>query len=338
MSRISMAASKPPDSTAENVAKSLSGLVPDEGVVVERVVDDDVVVERRGHDVAGLGVEWRKLHDPVHGHVGHERRLAARTAHGDQAVAGERSAVMQELEGFGEGGDGGDAGEPVAREQGVVEVVGAGERTRVAHGHFRPLFGAAGLEHDDGFSRLHGLRGGGGEALDVLQALDVEADGADARLVEERIEQGRCVDAGLVAEAVDAGDGQGAAHHGEIYGHVAGLGDDGDAALARTKPVLVGPRGGLVEGVDVAVAVGAHDGHVAGRGDQFVLQRLTAPTDFGEARGIDDGAADAAAGEFGHHLDGELALEGDEGGVRGFGKLGDGLEASDAGKRVRGAG
>ena len=73
--------------------------------------------------------------------------------------------------------------------EGVVEVVRTGERIRVAHGHLRPLLGAAGLEHDDGLARVHGLRGGGGEGLDVLEALDVEADGADAGLVEERVEQ-----------------------------------------------------------------------------------------------------------------------------------------------------
>ena len=39
VSRISMPTSKPPASTAEKVAVSLSSLVPDEGVIVERIVD-----------------------------------------------------------------------------------------------------------------------------------------------------------------------------------------------------------------------------------------------------------------------------------------------------------
>ena len=48
VSRISIATSKPPASTAEKVAVSLSLVVPDEGVVVERIVDRDIVIEGGG--------------------------------------------------------------------------------------------------------------------------------------------------------------------------------------------------------------------------------------------------------------------------------------------------
>ena len=86
-------------------------------------------------------------------------------------------------------------------------------------------------------SAITGLRlrardlGGPGEGGDVLQTLDMKADRGDALILGQRFEHPRHVDVGLVADGEDGGHRQGAARHGEVAGDVAGLRDDGDAAL-----------------------------------------------------------------------------------------------------------
>ncbi len=121
------------------------------------------------------------------------------------------------------------------------------------------------------------------------------------------------VDVGLVADGIETRNGQGAPRHGEVAGDVAGLGDDGNAAGDGVEPVFVGPECCAVEGVDEAVAVGAHQRHAVRRLEHGLLQMRVAG--LGEARGIDHRAAAALGAELPDDLDGGLALHRDEGGI-----------------------
>ena len=62
-------------------------VVPDEGVVVERIGDRDQRPERRLDPRAVRVGQRREAHRPPFGAVGHDRSLAARTAHRRQRVA-----------------------------------------------------------------------------------------------------------------------------------------------------------------------------------------------------------------------------------------------------------
>ena len=123
-----------------------------------------------------------------------------------------------------------------------------------------------------GFFAASALRAAGVELGDVVEALDVQADRGDARIVDQGGEQSDRP-AGLVAERHQKADRQAAPLHGQVAGDVGGLGDDGDAALAAPAAMLVGPQQRAVEIVDQAVAVRADDRHVAGGLDQRRLQR-----------------------------------------------------------------
>ena len=83
--------------------------------------------------------------------------------------------------------------------------------------------------------------------------------------------------------------------------------------------MLVGPQQRAVGIVDQPVAVRADDRHVAGSFDQRLLQILPFSLVM---RGLAktgreaDGAAGTGRAQFAHHVDGEVAIDADEGSIR----------------------
>ena len=152
--------------------------------------------------------------------VGHQARLAAGAADRDDGGAGQRPAVVQELQGFEQGGEGGDLGDAEAGEEGGSGRSAAGERGGVGEGGGAGGHGAAGLERDDRLRQGAGLGGHRLEGADVAEALDVEAEGGDAGVVEERRGDVGEAGLGLVAGGHDVGERQAAALHGQVDGDV----------------------------------------------------------------------------------------------------------------------
>ncbi len=91
-----------------------------------------------------------------------------------------------------------------------------------------------------GTLRLRARLAGAGEGGNVWQALDVKADGRDARIGGKRFHHVMHADIDLIADGEHGGHGQATHHHGEIAGDVAGLGDERHAALDGFKARLVG--------------------------------------------------------------------------------------------------
>ena len=94
--------------------------------------------------------------------------------------------------------------------------------------------------------------------------------------------------------------------------------------------MLVGPERDVVEVVEEAVAVGAEDRHVPGGSDEGGLEGGVAG--LAEAGGEADGAAGAGGGKLADDLDGEPAVDADEGGVGGGGQGAVARDAADCGR------
>ena len=120
--------------------------------------------------------------------IGDQRRLAAGAAERDQIAARQRPHRVQELQRLEQNGQRGDAGDADPAQQRVHGGVGTGERGGVAQGQCRPCRRTPGLDRDHGLPCGQRLAGGRVELLDVVDGLDVQADGGDARIVDERVE------------------------------------------------------------------------------------------------------------------------------------------------------
>ncbi|MNH38087.1 hypothetical protein D3C79_990680 [compost metagenome] len=76
------------------------------------------------------------------------------------------------------------------------------------------------------------------------------------------------------------------------------------------------PQGGTVQVVEQAIAVGAEQGHVAGRRQQALLQQVALLAALGKARGIADGTPGTEGGQRLDAVQGQLTVGGDEHRVR----------------------
>ena len=87
--------------------------------------------------------------------------------------------------------------------------------------------------------------------------------------------------------------------------------------------MLVRPEQGTIERIDEAVAVGADNRHVTGSCHQRFLQ-IVAIGEFADglakAGGIADGATGAAGRQVADDLNGQLAVDADEGGIGAAGR------------------
>ena len=179
---------------------------------------------------------------------------------------------------------------------------------------------AAGLQGDEWNAALDGALGHLGEALGVAHCFEEQADRGDPLVVEEGRDGVVAAEAGLVADGDHRAEAQAALLEREVHRDIAALADDRHAALVGAAPVLVGPQGHLVEGVDEAVAVGAEEGHVARGREQVVLEVIVAG--LGEAAAVADRPARADRAHCGHGLDRGVAVHAEEHRVGHAGQVG----------------
>ena len=161
-----------------------------------------------------------------------------------------------------------------------------------------------------------GLGGGGGQGRGVFQGLQHHAHGANARLVQQGVQQGGDPQAGAVPQGDHHGQGQGAPIHGQGEGDVAALRQDGDAALDAGAPVLIRPQRRALQVVDKPVAIRAEQRHGSSRLHQGLLQSLSLRARLAEAGGVTHHPAGAPGRQCAGHLHGELPAHAYEGGVR----------------------
>ena len=158
-----------------------------------------------------------------------------------------------------------DAGHSGALEQGVDQVVGAGQRGGVGEHHLLRGLRAADLDGDDRLAHLPGDRHGGLERQWVRHAFDVEPDGRHPFLAGEGADGVVEVELELVAEGQHIGDRQSPPLHGEVERDVGRHRDEGDAGVDPAAALLVGPEHRAVDVVQHAVAVRADERHLAAR-------------------------------------------------------------------------
>ena len=171
---------------------------------------------------------------------------------------------VQKLQGLQHPGGLAHTRHAAARKQRVVQGVGSGQRAGVAHGGLRAQRRRAGLQCDQRHALRQGLQGHGAERGHVIQAFNVQADGADARVCEQRLHDSLHAVTGLVAHGDQVGQRQPAPLHGQVQADVAALRHDGHAALHPLPAVLVRPQRHAVQVVQHAVAVGPDQRHVPG--------------------------------------------------------------------------
>ena len=191
-------------------------VAPDRGVVVEGIGDGGEHRHLTLEIVRLLPAERRKLQPRGFGEIGDQRGFAARAGEDAQPGAGQRAHHGQQFEGFQQAGDRVDPNDPEAREEGLVELVGAGQRAGVAERHLGADIGGADLEGDDRDVLLERPRGGAAEGGDVAQALHVEADGGDAWILDQRLESVADAEDRLIADADHVAERDRTAGHREI--------------------------------------------------------------------------------------------------------------------------
>ncbi|MNM84340.1 hypothetical protein D3C81_964280 [compost metagenome] len=264
------------------------------------------------------------------GIVGDQAGIATGTSQGDQLAIHRQAATGGGLEGFDEAHRATDADHAQALEQAVVQGIGAGQRAGVAERQFGADLRHAGLQRNDRRALLQCLAGGTGEARHVLQAFQVQADGGYPWVVEQHVHQLGHAQLRLVADRGHVGHRQRAVAHGQVVGEVAALGEDRHALLHLLATVGHRPQGRAVQVVEQAIAVGAKQGHAAGRLQQALLQQTALLAALGKARGIADGATGAERGQFLDTLQGQFAVGGDEHRVRRTGQVCHPRHAGDA--------
>ncbi|MNP07103.1 hypothetical protein D3C76_991150 [compost metagenome] len=243
-------------------------------------------------------IEFRQAQVVAFGVVGNQPGVAAGACQRDQAVARRQVAAGRGFQGFDKTHRTADANHPEAVEQCVVQRIGTRQRTGVTQRQFGANLRHAGFQRDDRDALLQRLVRGAGESRDVLQAFQMQADGGDARLVEQHVHQFGHPQLRLVADRGHVGHRQRAVAHGQVVGEVAALGQHRHALLHRFAAMGHRPQRAAVQVVEQAVAVGAEQGHVARGFKQLLLQGLAFGAGFGETRGIADSAAGADGGQL----------------------------------------
>ncbi len=225
----------------------------------------------------------------------------------------------RQLQGLEEARDRAGPGDAVPTEQRVVGVVVAGHGARVRGRDQRAPLRRAHSQRHQGRALPGGAQRHPAERLAVGHPLELQSDGGDPRVVEQRLHDHRQVDAGLVAGGDHDPDVDAPAGHRQIDADVARLRDDRNAPVHSGEPVDVGPDCGAVERVDVPVRVGPEKRHRAGRRHQLGLQLSV--TRLGEARCVHHCASGASPGEIADHAGGGVPGHRDESDVGRAGKL-----------------
>ena len=258
-------------------------MTPDVGVIVQRIRYGDFVAQHRTQ--AGVGCSRNRWHIQAARlrQIGHQGGFATRAAGRNNARATQGPVHMQELAGLDQTRRVAHPGHTTAGKQGVVQGIGPGQGTGVAHGRLGAQGRRSGLERHkrhalaQRFER-HARKGG-----HIVQTFDVHADHTHARVGQERVNQAFHAVACLVAHGNQIGHRQCAPLHGQVQADVAALGDERHAALYPLAPVLVGPQSHTVQIIQHAVAIGPEQGHGARLLHELLLQRMALGPHLGKA-------------------------------------------------------
>ena len=100
------------------------------------------------------------------------------------------------------------------------------------------------------------------EALDVIEPLEVHADGAHPIIIQQCIEIIAGTENSLIAGSDDVREAHGTVVHRQIHRDVSTLGNQRDALLDVPATKEVGPERAILQMIDEAKAVRTHQWHV----------------------------------------------------------------------------
>ncbi len=186
--------------------------------------------------------------------------------------------------------------------------------------------GETGLEDHQRFAELAGAQRRPGEPGRVGEGFQVEADGGDPVVVDHRLDHILDPHPGLVPEGDDHRQREAPPLHGHVDRQVPRLGDDRHTPIHPPAPLDVRPQHRPGQGVDVPVAVGPDQRHVARRLHQPSLEFGPLFAGLGKPGGITHHPATPHLSQRRHHLDGANPVDGDKGGVGSAGEVCDGGE------------
>jgi hypothetical protein len=157
-------------------------------VIVQRIGDVHHRSEGLSKPRLLLRAERRHLHAHGCGGIRDQRRLAPGAADGGDAPSGQRARDRQQLESLQELGKCLHARNAQAAEERVVMRVITHEGARMAERGFGPELRSPHLQRHQRHTRRVCRDGYRGEPLDVLDALDVDADGLDSGVRDQRLD------------------------------------------------------------------------------------------------------------------------------------------------------
>ena len=100
----------------------------------------------------------------------------------------------------------------------------------------------------------------------------MQAQGGDARIIQQRHGNGGKPGLRLIARRHHIGQRQPALLHRHVDGNIRRLRHNRHATATGQRAMLVGPQGRAIERIDKAVAIGAQKRHIACSLDQGLLQ------------------------------------------------------------------
>ncbi len=291
-------------------------VVPIEHLEIKRVGGHHALVNNLAETSGHILCQRRHGQARTDHRVGKKCQVSARGAHGRNPAAVQRSEHVQHLERFHERFQRADSCHAEAIEEVADEGIGAGQRCRVGDddllGNIRP----AGLDGDNGLPQIAGDVDRLLEGLWVGHRFEIEPQRRDPFLTRKHEHRVLELELELVPQGHHVGDRQSSSLHRKVEGDVGGCRNDGHTLLHPPSTLLIRPQHRAVEIVEEPIAVRSHEGHIARRLEQLLLELGSFITRFGEAGGIADGAPSVPGGEIADDIDGEVAVDTNVGGVR----------------------
>ena len=252
--------------------------------------------------MCGPGWNRSKIEIESARHVRRHCHVAARCTHHQHLSAGKGAAHVKQLDRLAQRAQRIAAGEAGLSAECLEHRVLAREGARVAVRRARRRGGAPGLDHRDGLARSARDVRGSRESVCVLDPFEVQAEGRDARIRAENLDEVLDRQSGLIADRKKIADRHRTRVEAQGERDRAALADEGHAALDVSADHLVGQQCRSIEEIHEAVAVGAEEGQRPG----IVEQRLgQLPSGFGselgETRAETHEATGAARGELAGH-------------------------------------
>lgn len=170
-----------------------------------------------------------------------------------------------------------------------------------------------------------------GQRVRIAEALEVQTDRGDARVIEHGVHRGRVAHGGTVAERDQIADWQRPFLHGQVQADIAGLRNDGDAAPHRRAAMLVRPDQDLIEVINKTVTIRAKERHTGRCFDQPCLEFASLRARFGKPGGERHRAAGTRRAEFSHQIDAGMPIDANKGGIRCGRQIGEGAIGASAG-------